>query len=256
MKKLSLLLLFLAPTVVLAQATSYLPTFPWECLGLRPVLSLGGGVTFVPTVGSTNNFPIIDPDTDEFYNYSRQDNTRQVRTFNGFIGAEATLAPLWNLQLGFEYDQLGQLKAEGSFVQGADVQSQDQYNYNYLIRSKQFLAESKLLYTIDGYYHPYIAGGIGLGSNKNTQYSTDVPPFLTFTRMYADHKTNSIAYNIGLGLDIDISSHLRLGGGYRFANLGKQQLGQAMIDTTAVPGTLNQKNLYANELLAQATLVF
>ena len=80
-------------------------------------------------------------------------------------------------------------------------------------------------------------------------------PFNTFTREYSDNTESSFTYSLGLGVDMDITEHLRLGVGYRFADLGKVRLGDAEINTTEVAGTLSQDHLYANEILVQLSLV-
>ena len=49
---------------------------------------------------------------------------------------------------------------------------------------------------------------------------------------------------------------MRLGVGYRFASLGKAQLGSALIDVTPVAGTFSQSHLYTNEALVQLTWIF
>lgn len=65
----------------------------------------------------------------------------------------------------------------------------------------------------------------------------------------------AFSYAIGIGIDADLSSHVRIGAGYRFSDLGQIKLGNATIDTTSASGTLSQAHLYTNEILAQLTFM-
>lgn len=221
----------------------------------RPIVSIGAGASISSKVGESNTFPIQNPDSDELYEYSTHKVTQSSSLLDGFLGAECNLFPKWALQIGADYNQAASFNAQGTLTQGADVQSQDIYHYNYRIISKQLLLEGKLLYTAHEKYHPYLLVGIGSAFNRAYNYYTNVPPFIAFTRMYQNKSTSSFSYAIGVGIDIDITSHMRVGGGYRFADLGKTKLGNAVIDTTPVNGTLTQNNLYTNEVLAQITFI-
>lgn len=225
-------------------------TCPWHA-----VASFGGGVAISSNIGKSQTFPIVNPITDEFYVYTASHPTQTVGAFDGFLGAEWTFHPDWALQMGLGYNQAWNFHAEGSLLQGADTQSADQYSYHYDILTRQLLAEGKLLYQFKEIYHPYVLLGLGAAFNKASGYSTNVPPFLTFTRQYQNNTQTSFAYNVGMGVDVDIQEHLRLGVGYRFADFGQAKLGQGIIDTTNVSGTLSQTHLYASEILAQFTIV-
>ena len=103
--------------------------------------------------------------------------------------------------------------------------------------------------------YPYVLLGLGGSFNTASNYATNVPPFLTFTRLYANNTSNAFAFRVGLGFDVNITPHTRVGLAYRFADLGSVQLGAATIDNIKAAGTLSQSNLYANEVLAQFTYV-
>lgn len=123
------------------------------------------------------------------------------------------------------------------------------------ISAEQFLVEGKLLYTYHCIFHPYILAGLGVSANRADNFSTNVPPFLTFTRVYSSHSETFFSYNVGAGIDFDVTNNIRLGIGYRFADFGKAQLGSARIDTTNVSGTLSQNNLFVHEILGQVTFI-
>jgi opacity protein-like surface antigen len=221
----------------------------------QPILTVGTGASIASNLGESVNIPIQNPLTDEFYNYSAEHSTQVASVSNVFIGAEWMLQSNWALQLGIDYSQSSSFLAKGAFLQGADIPSADLFAYNYNILTRQLLVEGKALYTYKKIFHPYLLAGIGASFNKAFNYSTNVPPTLTFTRMYADHSSSALSYAIGAGVDIDVTTHMRMGIGYRFADLGRVALGNAVIDTTSVSRTLSQSHLYANEVLAQLTWV-
>jgi len=217
----------------------------------HPIVSIGTGVSISSHVGKSKTFPTQNPNTDEFYDYSVYKVTQSSSLLDGFLGAEFNLFPKWALQIGVDYNQATPFTAQGTLTQGADVQSEDIYHYHYRVTNKQLLLEGKLLYTTHEKYHPYLLAGVGAAFNRSNNYYTNVPPFITFTRMYQNKSTLSFSYAIGVGIDVDVTSHMRIGAGYRLADLGKIKLGNATIDTTPVNGTLTQNNLYTNEMLAQ-----
>ncbi len=224
---------------------------PWH-----PIFSLGAGASISSNVGESKNFPIQNPMTDEFYNYSANHSSQTSPFIDLYLAAEWNLDPYWMFQGGVAYNQTSPFAAKGTFLQGADIESSDSYTYQYGILSRRLLLDGKLLYLIKEHFHAYVLVGFGAAFNDAYSYSTDVPPFLTFTRTYSNHSTTAFSYEMGGGVDADITDQLRLGIGYRFADLGKAQLGSATIDSTSVSGTLSQSHLYTNELLAQMTWLF
>jgi opacity protein-like surface antigen len=227
----------------------------WATKSWHPFGAIGGGADYTSNLGYSQNFPINNPTTDEFYNYTAHQQGQTVAFFDFLLGAEWHPYQDWFFELGADYNQTTSLTANGTFVQGADVQSENNYNYSFNAISRQILAEGKLLYTIADTYHPYLTLGLGAAFNNAYSYTTNVPPNLTFTRQYADHTSKNFSYAVGFGLDMDITPDFRFGIGYRFADVGQVQLGNASIDTTSVNGTLSQMHLYNNQVLAQITYV-
>lgn len=218
----------------------------------RPVFSLGIGAVRPTNSGFSKTFPIVNPETDERYEYDSGNSKHTAALFDGFIGMETMPCPEWAWQLGIGYNQSSDFSTQGRFSQGADPQSTNFYSYRADFLTRQLLAEAKFLYAINQ-WHPYVFAGIGVSFNKASNYNTDVPPFLTFTRIYKNNTETSFSYALGAGVDMDFCTNWRWGVGYRFADLGRLKLGHAVIDTTKVNGTLSRSNLYANELLTQLT---
>jgi len=226
-----------------------------ENSSLHAIVSLGGGVVFSQNMGQSQTFPIINPVIDSFYIYTANHSNQTGGLFDSFLGVEWLFQPKWALQMGLGYVRSGNFSVKGSLLQGADIQSADQYSYNYTIVTNQLVAESKLRYQIKERFYPYLLLGLGEAFNTAHGYNTNVPPFLTFTREYKNNTQNTFSYTAGVGFDIDVANHLRLGLGYRFADLGTAQLGRAMIDTSSVSGTLSQAHLQMNEVIAQLIFV-
>lgn len=221
----------------------------------RPVIALGVGTASSSNVGQSQYFPAQIPTSYQFFDYSANHATQTSALMDGFVGVEWNFQPDWAVQAGLDYNQISPFSAKGTLLQGVDSESADSYTYHYGILARQLLVEGKLLYTVKNHYHPYMLMGLGAAFNKAYNYYTSVPPFLTFTPTYNNHTTTSYSYTVGVGMDIDVTPNLRLGMGYRFADLGKVQLGSATINGSALSGTLSQSRLYANELLAQATFI-
>ncbi len=237
-------------SVVSANESMSAPGTTWHA-----VISAGGGVAGVTSIGQSKTFPIINAITDEYFVYSPQNGTKTKGLWEVFLGAEHPFYANWLVQAGIAYAQAGSYSVKGTFVQGADVPSANQYNYNFDVMTRQLLAQAKVIYPYNDKLYPYFLLGLGGSFNRASNYATSVPPFLTFTRMYANNTANAFAFRVGLGADVKITPHTRVGLAYRFSDLGSVQLGGATINNIRTPGTLSQSNLYANEVLAQFTYV-
>ena len=221
----------------------------------HPVIGVGGGASSTIDLGQSKIFPLINPLTDEFYNYSPTNRTQTQGMFEIFLGAEHSVFSSLLLQAGLVYSQMGTFQSKGNFVQGADLQSANQYSYAFNAVTRQLLAQAKLMRPYHDKFYPYALLGLGSSFNTASNYSTNAPPFLTFTRNYFNNTSSTFAYRVGLGVDIDVTPHARLGIAYRLSNLGGVSLGAASINQQNVSGTLSQSNLYSNEVLFQLTYI-
>lgn len=226
----------------------------WEdCSNWRWVIAIAGGAARSSDLGASQSFTIKNPNSEEFYQYSPSHETQTEWMGSLLFGGELVVNASWLVQPGVEFYQTGKFPVMGTFLQGSSVQSQDQFTYKYDIQASQVMADAKLLYR-PYWIHPYIQGGIGASFNQATNYSTNVPPFLTFTRKYENTSTWSFAYVVGAGFDADLTESIRLGLGYRFTNAGTVKL-EDEIDTTEVSGTLKQSHFNINELMLQLTFL-
>jgi opacity protein-like surface antigen len=210
-------------------------------------LSLGGAMT--KKLVNSKTFPIINPAEDEYYIYQPKNRLQSRLMYEALLGVETQLRSSWSLQEALVFNQSNAYTAKGKLVQGTDPGSQDQYSYQFQNITRQILAQTKILYKYKNKYYIYALFGLGMASNKTYNYSTSVPFFLTFTREYAPHQTNSFTYNLGFGVAVAATKNIRIGLDYRFADRGKLNLGSATINQVLVPGTLAKSHLYTNELM-------
>lgn len=226
----------------------------WAC-NWYPIITIGAGGISSSKLARSQSFQIVNPIVDSFYYYTPNQGTQTNGILDGFIGFEWRLGTKAGLMLqgGLGYDQAASFTVKGSLIQGADVGSEDKFTYQYNVILRQLLLEGKLLASFASYYHPYLFAGVGAAFDSASNFSTNVPYYLTLTRAYSSNNSTEFSYSVGFGIDMDLDAIFRIGIGYRFADYGNISLGKAVIDTTPVSGTLSQSNVYTNEILAQLT---
>jgi opacity protein-like surface antigen len=248
-KKISTLLIgSLFSTLALAEGFDFFD-LDIDDIDFRPVVAIHGGEVIGMNVGSSKNYGYGITN----YDYNKNDQTQIRGLFGGLIGVELDFEEDWALQTGVSYYQTTPFSLEGTLVQNSGVTDPNHNSYSYDITSYQILWESKLLanWGEEYRYHPYVSAGIGASINRARNYETDVNPLRTFTPIYEDKNQTAFSYSFGLGLDYDVTHHFRLGLGYRFTDLGKAALGEGKIDGVPVGHTLEQKNIYAQEIIMQ-----
>lgn len=178
----------------------------------------------------------------------------QTKLFAGaFAGLDFSLLPKLNYQLTLAYNQITPYSVNGQLEQFSD-KSFTNFNYDYKIQSQQLFLNSKLVLNATRHVHPYAMIGLGTAFNKASAFTpTSIDDTGVNPGIFADHSVTNFAYTLGLGVDIDVSKQVRVGGGYRFANLGKTNLGVApsFVSTQGL-----STNLLTHELLATITYIF
>lgn len=107
-------------------------------------------------------------------------------------------------------------------------------NYDYKIQIQQLMCEGKFLTTFNTIYHPYLSGGIGASFNRSHKYhETPIHSYAVADYPFASLTQSNFAYSAGVGLDIEISSKWRVGGGYEYSNLGTVKLGNSPAQITS-----------------------
>jgi opacity protein-like surface antigen len=214
----------------------------------HPVIGFSYGATRVAPFSTQTNSAGL-----QSYTYAPDAIKVKPSVMGLFFGAERYLSSHWMVQAGFGLYRNAAFDTSGTLTQGIDVESADSYTYNYSIASSRLLMEGKLLCTLGKRVKPFILLGLGPAFNKAYNFSTSVSPSLSSTRNYADQTTLSLSYVLGLGMDVDVASFLRVGLTYRYINLGNATLGQSTIDTSSFSTTLNQAHMRASEILLQFT---
>lgn len=224
-----------------------------ETRSWHAVIGLAGGFGGIKNPKHSQSFPIQNPATDEYYHYTSDKQTKTSALSELFLGAERPFFSSWIVQGGLAYTRMGSVPVNGLFLQGADPGSTNDYTWRYDVREQVLLAQAKMMYSGYGRFYPWLLMGLGASFYKTSGFATNVPPFLAFTREYANHNSNSLAYRAGLGMDMDISAHMRVGLSYRFSGLGQIRTGAASINAVAVAGTLSQSGRYSNDAMFQLT---
>jgi opacity protein-like surface antigen len=198
-----------------------LPTI--SLAAFRPIATLTGGINS-SHFRTAQNVTLLAPFHDTFTG----SNTDNENFIGLFLGYESPLYQgiLW--QLGVSYYHTNPLLAEGRILQFADPAFSN-ISYQEKITNNRIMLETKLLATIQKFmiFHPYVSVGAGRATNTAGSYTeTPVAPYVVVhPESFGGHRTTSFTYAIGIGIDMELSENVRVGIGYRYAQLGNAQSG-------------------------------
>ncbi len=221
-------------------------------------LTTGGSSTFSNQTSQSLAFD------DNFFVYHPNHSSSALNLIvGGFIGEEYTFNSLYTWQFGVAFYQSSNSSIRGEETQAPadNLQAINYWNYQYKLSSRKLLFENKIFYTLRKRYHPYLL--VGLGESLNNTSGFQVTPQNSgevATAIFNNHLNKSFTYTLGFGLDIDVLKKMRIGLGYRFAGLGKYNLGTGTLDTGLggevflIPA-LKPTNVFNQELLIQLTYV-
>lgn len=217
----------------------------------RWVSTLTIGPDFV-SPGQTQTLTLLPP----FQNtYTKGDTSQTVADAGVFAGIERKFNSKLSVQLGASWYVNTQITPSGSVWQFTLPEFHD-LNYAYHIHHTRVMVTTKLLTTTPQYsrLHPYISGEVGAAFNRTRDYQES--PFEIGAlpmASFVNHNQTSFAWGVGLGLDYNLSQHVRLGAGYQFSDLGSASLGPTPASLTNQ--TLNLSHNYANQLRVQLTIL-
>ncbi len=217
---------------------------------VRPTIVLSGGVALASGLESSTEFTVEN----SHYDYTGDDTDATRGVFGGFVGGEFALADYLLMQLGPAYYQFSNLPVKGTLVQDVVAHPTEEYQYEYIIDSYQFLLETKILLQLDRLY-PYISAGAGVSLNRSQSFTAE-PESIDYTAAspsYSDRTRTAFTYQVGAGIDYDIIPYLRLGVGYRYTHLGNAELGTGELAGVNIAETLNSVDIQAQEIIAQLT---
>ncbi len=171
-----------------------------------------------------------------------------------FVGGETVFLQNWAWQIGVSYFENSAFNENGNVYQFADP-AFNNLTYQYQIQSRRASIDTKISHAFREVWHPYVSASVGAAFNRAYAYtetpitSADVP----MTQPFGNHATRSLTYSAGLGVDVNITEHVRLGAGYRFVDLGNASLGVTPLQTGT--STISSTHLHTNELLLQISYV-
>ena len=230
--------------------------------GLHPVVSLHSGYASINAGNSTQRF--IGTDSDVF-TYTNSGNAKNTGFIGIFLGAEHVLPwisrPGFFMQAGVEYNYFGNIGVKGINTVGIEPQTSTTYNYNYNVQNQQVLGTIKLFATTHERFHPYGEVGLGAAFNHTGQYNTATTETgsINLTPGFNNQGQTHFSYNLGLGVDTQVNTKIRVGLGYRYSNFGSSSLGNGTITfnnyQSPVSFTLGNANAYANQLIARISYV-
>ncbi len=217
---------------------------------IHPVVNIAAGVD-TASVSTQSTIGMIAPFTNTYLG-TNANNTQVLAGL--FLGGETELPSQWRWQYGVRFFQTDAFDVQGDVYQFSDPLF---YNltYQYEIRNRRVMAETKLFATFKSSWHPYGVAAVGEAFNFAGNYqeiplsSTSVP----MQQPFQDHTTSDLAYSFGLGLDYSCTQHMRIGASYRWSELGKASLGTSPIqDSTS---TIQHSRLQASEFLVELSYV-
>jgi opacity protein-like surface antigen len=82
---------------------------------------------------------------------------------------------------------------------------------------------------------------------------------INLTPELSSHSKTQFSYSLGLGVDAQVNTKIRVGLGYRYSNFGSSSLGNGTVVfndyQSPVPFALGNSNVYANQLIARISYV-
>jgi opacity protein-like surface antigen len=132
----------------------------------------------------------------------------------------------------------------------------DNFTYAYHIQPLRVMLTSKVLTTLSSHQslHPYFSWELGAAFNRaNNYHETPIIPLVAPMSPFSSHTETSFAWGLGIGMDYNVTQHVRAGIGYQFSNLGAASLGSTSAATTNQ--TLSLSHLYTNQLRFQLTFL-
>lgn len=225
--------------------------------GSRPqwFITAGGGVAF-PSFGHTqlavaNNSGFPAPFNQDAYTVHQ--NPQPLATLGLGRRWEAHHRGLSSYSLGVYYQHFFATNM-GNQITQYSAPAFTNYQYNWNLSSDVLFLEGKLNLPRYGRLSPYLTGGLGCAFNTSGGYSESALPGLTDTRVSASYKSKmmlQLAYNVGAGLDFQLTKTVFASAEYQFQDLGTSSLGHG--SGTWASESLNLGQIRNNAMLIKLT---
>jgi opacity protein-like surface antigen len=132
--------------------------------------------------------------------------------------------------------------------------------YSYDVSNQRLMLENKLMFSLrDRYYsapgfYMYLMFGLGASRNEASNFKlTALEPTTIPEGEFESNSANSFTYSVGIGFESELASVIRVGFGYRYADLGKVTLGPFDEGNTA--NTISTTSTPTQELIFQVTIL-
>ncbi|MDR3502754.1 MAG: hypothetical protein P4L79_09245 [Legionella sp.] len=216
-------------------------------LAYRPYAVFTAAADFTRT-GHAQTLTLLPPFTNYYTKHSSYASSADLGLGGGieghafsFLSWQAGISGYWNTPLTRQGD-----------VWQFSLPEFNNFHYHYKIQSSRIMAVAKLLTTYRERIHPYISGELGAAFNRSrSYYETPLIEEAVAMAPFSSHTQSSFSWGVGAGIDVDVWTHLRLGLGYQFADLGHAKLGLSPAEETKQ--TLNNSNLYTHQARFQLT---
>jgi opacity protein-like surface antigen len=223
---------------------------------IHPIITVSGGVNLTSIQQSTSSNYVTGGNT---VNNTWNGSSNGTQGIAGlFLGAETAVFDKSSFPLHWQFGLAYYKPFSASTISGTTKQLGTPYTYSYQVQSSQLLLDNKFLATFASIYHPYVSAGVGIARNTASNYQKAYnATYGQYSMGFTDNTSTSFSYEFGVGLDVDLINHWRLGLGYRYVNFGTASLGSPIQGTVDVNPSVNLKQaLTTQEILGQLTYVF
>lgn len=168
-----------------------------------------------------------------------------------------TIGTIWQTSLA--YYRAGEFTISGTeYMFG--VSDLDNKTYSYNVENQRLMLENKLMFSLRDrrFYKPgfymYLMFGLGASRNDTSNFKlTAADDTTVVVGAFESGNEKSFSYSVGFGFEAEFTSFLRLGLGYRYADLGKVTTGEFEAGDTT--NTLSTNNMPTQELVFQISLM-
>lgn len=183
--------------------------------------------------------------------YAANNQTPVVAEGEVFAGTMRSLNNIFEGQFGVALATTSKARLAGNIWDDADPQF-DNFIYNYKISHTHVTLKGKILKDMGHNFKPYISGSLGVGINRSSHFNNTPTIFEAVPIANFSYNTSTaFTYNLGIGLQRELTQHWQVGVGYEFADWGRTSLDRAP-DQTLGNG-LSLTHLYTNGLLFNLT---
>ncbi|CDZ76306.1 Opacity protein antigens [Legionella massiliensis] len=160
-----------------------------------------------------------------------------------------------NYSLGLQYKHIF-AKNVGQTIMQYSLPEFTNYNYDWKLQSNVILANTKLNIVNYSRFSPYLTGGIGVAFNNAHGYKERALPDVTprVSPAFSNHASNEFAFNVGAGLDYQLSDSFLLSLAYEYQDLGKVSSGNGR--ATWAGQNLHMSSYASNGVLLSLSYLF